>query len=278
MTNDLQYKQEVSKHGKKDAIIVICFIAYFFVRAFALLIIFSAFEIPIETRRIVNWTIIFVDILTVLAIILIRKQSLASIGLHKENFWRALRLGLLFGLIPIIVLGLLQGVVNGWEFNSLVSGLLAFVTVFIMAFREDLMFVGFIQTRLYGLVKNDFWAINIGAMIFALAHAPAQLMHGIPMGVVNFLGWLIFCFFMHRAFIMLFKKYFSLVLVTTLHTLWNFSGMGLWSERAPMMTIWAVVAFFIFIFAVDFWYGKWNKPRTATDELKIVEEQDKTEN
>jgi membrane protease YdiL (CAAX protease family) len=258
---DTRYKQEVTKYVKKDGIIAICLFAYWIVLFSVLGIIEVESEISNSTWEIIRIIIAFINIFIVFAIVLIRKQGLASIGLHKKNLWPALCLGLLFVPIPLILRGILPGLLNDWELNSPVSLVLILANSALMAVREDITFVGFIQTRLYGLVKNDYWAINLGATLFTLAHLPQVVIAGIPMGVINLVIALVFWFFMHRAFIMLFKRYFSLVPVFIMHTATNFSGRIWQGGRIDGFDFGLATASLAFIFAVEIWY--WYTHRTS---------------
>ncbi|MCL2856587.1 MAG: CPBP family glutamic-type intramembrane protease [Oscillospiraceae bacterium] len=256
---DSLYNQEVSKCGKKDAIIALGFFAYFMIRNFAIHIIYSQFNIPAEVWPIAHIVIAVVDTLIVFAIIKIRKQNLASIGLHKKNIWAALGLGLLF--VPIFILQrIVQGSIVGWELYSFGSFMLSLMTVTLFAVREDINFVGFIQTRLHGLVKNDFWAVNLGAALFTLAHVPARFAHDISMGVPNYILLLANWFFMHRAFVMLFKRQFSLVPVFIMHIASNFPR--LWQGDGVTGWWWTAIPTAVFVLAVEIWYWRWSERRT----------------
>ena len=253
------YNQEVSKYGKKDAIIALGFFAYFIIRDFAVSILYSQFNISGEAWRIFIGLTCIVDILIVFAIVKMRKQNLASIGLHKKNIWSALGLGLLFA--PIFLLQrIAQGAVVGWEFVSFGSFLFAFMNVMLWAVREDISFVGFIQTRLHGLVKNDFWAVNLGAALFTLAHVPSRLVAGISMGDMTFILLLVNWFFMHRAFVMLFKRQFSLVPVFIMHIASNFPR--LWQGDGVTGWWWTAIPTAVFVLAVEIWYWRWSERRT----------------
>jgi len=162
----------------------------------------------------------------VFVIVLRNKQGLASIGLHKEKIFSAIRLGLLFSLIPITFIAIIPGIVDGFNEIQIGAILVSFVTTFFFAAHEDVIFVGFIQTRLYGFFKTDKAAITIGAILFAAMHIPPWLMMGrfntdnlIVSIALNSIGWVL----MYFVLVSVFKKYYSLVSVFILHTLANFS-------------------------------------------------------
>jgi len=100
------------------------------------------------------------------------------------------------------------------------------VSTFFFAAHEDVIFVGFIQTRLYGFFKTDKAAISVGALLFASMHIPPWLLMGqidvdnllIGLGL-PFLAWIL----MHFVFVSIFKKHFSLVPIFIVHTINNYS-------------------------------------------------------
>ena len=134
-----EYKAEVSKYTRKDGVIAICIFLFYSVMGFALGV----------TRRlgwnqmIAGTVFLVVVIAAIIAFVLIRKEGLSSIGFRKKNLWPALRLGLLFGLIPIILSGgLLPGlVIYGWEFRAFGAILYSMLLTFIYAAHEDMIFV-----------------------------------------------------------------------------------------------------------------------------------------
>ncbi|MCL2445756.1 MAG: hypothetical protein FWD06_03190 [Oscillospiraceae bacterium] len=243
-------------HSKKDAIIALAYFAYFILRDFAVSLSYSHFsggsgQILEDWHLIIAITCV-IDILIVVAIVKFRKQSLASIGLHKQKLLSAIGLGLLFA--PIFLFSrVVPGITGGWILNALGSFLFALANVMLWAVREYISFVGFIQTRLYGLVKNDAWAINLGAVLFALAHIPSRLVGGIPLWDITFMLLLVNWFFMHRAFVMLFKKYHSLVPVFIMHVASNFPGLWQGEGRiSPMLTV--MIPTVVFCVTVEIWY------------------------
>lgn len=249
-------------YGKKDAIIALVFFAYFMIRNFAIFIIDSRFHVSSEQWQIAHIINAIMDTLIVLTIVKMRKQNLASIGLHKRNIWAAIGFGLLFA--PIFIFQrIMQGVVVGWELYSFAPFMLSLMTVVLFAVREDINFVGFIQTRLYGLVKNDAWAINLGAALFTLAHIPARFVHDISMGVPTYILLLANWFFMHRAFVLLFKKYNSLVPVFIMHIASNFPRI--WQGEGTIAWFWLAIPTAVFCVAVETWHWRWSENTNRGD-------------
>ena len=146
--------------------------------------------------------------------------------------WPAVRLGLLISLVPLLLTAVLPGMMFGWELQPLGMFLFSFLLTFFLAVHEDVIFVGYLQTRLYGLFKSNVVAISVGAALFALMHVPSWILMGTltfdyPLGIALML---VVWFTFHFIAVSVFRKYFSLIPVIMLHTVLNFSGR-MWNVR-----------------------------------------------
>ena len=221
------------KYGKKDAIIAICVVLFIIIplgtpwvgdnlRPIQAILQFdwggfSYWAWPIEK--------VLITIVPVIIIILARKQGFVSIGIHKENLLPAMGLGLMFSLIPMFW-GLLPIVLYGGGFGGFGLFITLLATTFIMAVAEDIVFVGFLQTRLYGLFKSNMVAISVGAALFSFMHVPAWMIRG-EISLDNFPNLalaIVFWFVMHFVLVAIFKRYNSIIPVAILHTSFNFFG------------------------------------------------------
>ncbi|MCL2377569.1 MAG: CPBP family glutamic-type intramembrane protease [Defluviitaleaceae bacterium] len=219
------YEMTPQRYGRKDGIIALLVWLCYVILISAYAAITSRLSMPWYIFVIV--VIIFMSLLVVgvFIVVKIRKQRIVSIGFRKENLGKAIGFGLLISLIPIIFLAILPGIINGFNNVDALGLVVALITTFFFAAHEDVIFVGFIQTRLYGLFQTQVVAIGVGAILFALMHVPpwvinGRLDFGQPLTVVAaFLAWVI----LHIVFVSVFKKYFSIVPVLILHTIWNYS-------------------------------------------------------
>jgi len=194
--------------------------------------------------RTVGWFHDATLILAVGAMLLVRKHSLVSVGVHAHDWLKATSLALPFMLVAFLARGLVPALWNDWTISPLGDNLSVFGFTLFRAFREDLIFVAFLQTRLYGWLKDDKQAVNIGAIIFGLMHAIGPLAQGslTSLGAVAGVGlWVVACFYMHHVFVFLYKKHFSLISITLLHTVVNFSGR-IWLEQDNDTFAWGFAA------------------------------------
>ncbi|MCL2284781.1 MAG: CPBP family intramembrane metalloprotease [Firmicutes bacterium] len=259
---DSRHKQEIKQYGKKDVIIAFCvFLLWAAVYLFLIDVLTNAiFETPLTLMQIQFvrglFTFAFGAVLVSTAI-LTRKQGFASIGIHKENFWSALRIGLLFSIIPL-AFGISAGIFYEGEYVGFRVLMFNLLIAFLFAAPEDISFVGFIQTRLSGVFKSDKAALCVGAAMFAIMHIPPWLRTGqisfddLFLFVFMIIYWLV----MHIVLVCIYRKYQSLIPVVTLHTLTNFSAYSLWifsDGYAEYALEWISLAFPVLVVAVGIW-------------------------
>ena len=175
---DSEYNKEIQKYAKKDVVIALCAVAFFVILPAINMTVFPFFHIilpfnwealPNNANLILGWPLnkVLVSIVPVIIIILITKRGFSSIGIHKTHLLPALRLGLLFSLIPLFF-GILSRVLFAGKFIGFGLFMVFFVRIFMMAAAEDVLFVGFLQTRLSGYFKSDKVALCLGAALFSL--------------------------------------------------------------------------------------------------------------
>ena len=246
-TYNAQYRSEVSKYTKKDAIVALCFYAFYVAQSVALGI-YRRFFVQTLTVSILSGMFV---IGVCLAIVFIRKDGLASLGIRYKNLWPSLRLGLLFGVVPITLYNFALHLIFDWEFRPIGTILLLSLNILMFAASEDILFVGYIQTRIYGLIKKDIWAICFVALLFTLIHYPIQIVqHGANVleaigGLSGGLIWFVSLFIAHLVFNAVFRRYVVLAPTIMLHTINNINSNGsIWATQPPF---WVVIIYFFFI-------------------------------
>jgi hypothetical protein len=239
---DSRYKQEVAKYGKKDAIIAICYFVYW--------LIIGTIGI-MHREHVGGWTVyqslfavIVVQTLPCIAIVLIMKQKLRSLGFTKDNLGKNLLYGVLVGPVPFLVYLVVVHFILGFEFQAMSFLALSFVYTLAHAAREDLVFVGFIQTRIYGLIKNDRLAVIVGGAIFSAMHWPmflfwfegAQIGYMVAMAVL----WVLAHIYLMNS---VYRTSLSIFPVIMLHTFFNFASFShMWTTERPEWPFYMLIA------------------------------------
>jgi hypothetical protein len=174
--------------------------------------------------------LIFPVIFLVIVIVymLIRKQKLSSIGITKKNFKKSLLLGLYFSLIYLVMFFINHLIVGDINLNTdLVSVLYgALYFLFSVSIFEEIIYRGFINSRMQGLIKNRYVTIIVVSMLFSLLHLPFNSMFFIgdlASYFKQYLGYHIILCFLHVVFQYLYDKYHSLVGPCLTHFIYDFT-------------------------------------------------------
>jgi hypothetical protein len=158
------------------------------------------------------------------------------------------------------------GIANGWEFNAPPNMLFALLPVAFFAASEDILFVGFFQTRLSGFLTNKNVAIFIGAALFVFIHYPTEITGGYFFDMSTIFqtsGW----FIMHLTLYSLFKRYSSIFATTVLHTLINWSTK-IWvvpAEGEWLIPMWVATSIGMLFLAKYIWERNLNKNQSKVE-------------
>ena len=167
-------------------------------------------------------------ILIIIPIIIVRKMS--ALGLCKRNLKKSLIVSGTIGLLFLLVNTIIPSVVMKAKLLPLDMILTNMVYYFIIiALSEEVSFRGYIQPRLYPLVKREWLMILIGGILFVFMHFPFQ-MAARGMSFTEYFPQFIanapFQFLWHLAFTELYRLYGNIFASTLLHGLIDMS-MGL---------------------------------------------------
>ena len=113
-------------------------------------------------------------ILMLIPLLICRRR--AEIGLSRRNLKRSLIVSSAIGLLFLLAFTIIPGVVTQAQLlplKEIVSNL--FYYFIIIGLSEEISFRGFIQPRLYPLVKREWLMILLGGILFVFMHYPFQM-------------------------------------------------------------------------------------------------------
>jgi membrane protease YdiL (CAAX protease family) len=222
LKTDDSYRQEVSKYGPVDgilaiAVFILVMIAYYWMG-------FLQANKNIYLGVPVN--LFFIALCAGLAIL--RKGGIGSLGFKKKHAKASSILGLAVGLI--VVLGNSAASLTGGASFSPIGTIVSrfFYYLFVISLMEEVVFRGYIQSRIFGLVRNNWAATILGAVMFVLMHIPYQMgAAGIDLYtfVQNNWAWFGLLFMWHLVFTYLFRKYNSIYAPMLFHALMDWGNI-----------------------------------------------------
>jgi len=215
---DPSYSEMFEAYTKADGIVMLIF------WALQTLIMTLSLYVIIFHFQSLFLVIIVPLILTAIAIVFVkaRKQSLATVGVTTKNFFISLLVALGLGIPLFAINGRWQLFI---EILGLDGGLYALLIRFlyhmiVISLGEELIYRGYLQTRMKAVVKNSFLSVFIVGVMFGIAHLPIILLRGGELSSF-FMRGLWFYVLFHWILNHLYKRYNSLVAPIILHTLYN---------------------------------------------------------
>lgn len=111
----------------------------------------------------------------VLLFLAVKKQGLETVGLKKGNIRLSLILGGVLAAVLFFCNCLSNILFEGQHFIPFPMILLYIVYYFTVGFCEEVVFRGYILTRLHGLVRNVYIDILLSGILFVLMHFPFRM-------------------------------------------------------------------------------------------------------
>jgi membrane protease YdiL (CAAX protease family) len=230
---DNRYTQMLANYNKADG--------FWALGLFALSLISTTFTVYIVRANSFSFVMLIpqmtINILMVLAVLFIRKQSLESVGIVGRNFFKSGFLGLVLSVPALIfIIPIFFDLDSGFYFieRMLREGSFweivfsVFFWFIMVGISEELVFRGFLQTRIYGLFKSHLIAVPLVGAMFAMIHMPAFVIDilAAPEPFIltwPFVRWILLYFVVHILFVALHRKYNSLAAPVILHGFMNLS-------------------------------------------------------
>lgn len=149
--------------------------------------------------------------LTIL-LIKMRKGDLSSIGLYGGNWKQSCIIGVI-GAAILFFNNCLSHIIGGASFikqSDMIQFSVYYLTV---ALCEEIVFRGYIGTRLYGLLKNEYLVILVNGVFFTVMHFPYRMVaYGMSLSdlTIHRMGWLVDLFITHTVLSFIYLKTNSL--------------------------------------------------------------------
>lgn len=219
---DEEYKDTLKKYECKDGVLAI--VSYILV-----MVLYYVMGVLYAKRNLyIGYQVNFFLAIFYILCVLIRKQPIKTIGLGKKNLFKSLILGLSLSAV-LLIINLISGISGGYQFNTVSKLVLKFgYFFFVIALVEEIIFRGFIQTRIYGIIKNPVFAVMVTAFMFMTIHIPYKM--GVAnMELLDFIVnnhiTLLCTFLWHIVFNFLYSKYNSIVAPTVFHAIMDWCNV-----------------------------------------------------
>ncbi|WP_195516189.1 CPBP family intramembrane glutamic endopeptidase [Paraclostridium bifermentans] len=167
-------------YKKKDSIIAILVYIYILVLTclFGIYIYKSNINIYLSSffknknlyKIIIQLPILILEIIPILLILKKSNHSLSSIGIFFENIKKQILLGIVFA-VPFIITSIY---INKYSIINFTLYSIVYQLIF-TSLIEEIIFRGFIQSRLKGIIHNTILRTLVVGIMFGFLHLPFQL-------------------------------------------------------------------------------------------------------
>ena len=199
-----EYNDNLKKYDKKDGMLAILLFAIIIIMYALLGILYKNNSFIKENIKIVGCIFNFLLIIITIIFVKSRKQRLNTIGLNGR--WKlSLIIGLILSLFYFYC-NCLSHLIEGRELISISEILFLAIYFLLVSVCEELVFRGYIGTRLNGLIKNKYIALFITGILFVVMHFPYRMIAA-NMSLSDFdIGWLINLFIFHLVMNFIYMK------------------------------------------------------------------------
>lgn len=175
MTDRQEFEKMVARYTKKDGIKALSVFIIVFSLCILQGILYRA-HLSETALTCVHYLIPLINVAICFLFVLFSGESLESIGLKRGNFVQSLCLGALGGLVVAGGMALTEAAFTSMKISNLIPHLHphTFPLLLIVAAEEEIVFRGYIQTRLYGLIHPRFQGAAADAVLFLLIHYPIK--------------------------------------------------------------------------------------------------------
>lgn len=169
---NIQYKSNLRNYGKRDGLKA--FIIYCFIMCSAF---FQGWLYTTNANVFVlNSSQIWIPLILVAGFFCFfgyNKENTRSIGITSDNIKKSIVLGVVGGFVLLVIQTALF-MVQGKSVSFANPSLLNWVIFLFAAFEEEILFRGYIQTRLVGFLSNQCGAGIINSIFFLSIHYPVR--------------------------------------------------------------------------------------------------------
>lgn len=220
-----EYENNLKQYTKRDGILSFVLFGIMILNYSIFAVLQTKFEFIKENIMLVGC--IFNTLMIVITVLFIKlnKQSLETIGLYKGKWKNSIIMGIVFAAF-LFYNNCLSYLIKGSHLITLQEILILLVYYFLVAVCEEIVFRGYIGTRIYGLIKKRWLAVFVVGILFIAMHFPYRMIaYGMTLSdltIKNF-SWIIDLFITHLVLNFIYLKTNSLYGAIIPHWMSNFA-------------------------------------------------------
>ncbi len=199
-----EYNDNLKKYDKKDGMLAVLLFVIVIIMYASVGILYKNNSFIKDNIKIIGCLFNLLLIIVTILFVKLRKQRLETIGL-KGRWKLSIILGGILSLFYFYC-NCLDHLINGEKLISITSILFLMIYFLLVSVCEELVFRGYIGTRLNGLIKNKYIVIIVTGILFVVMHFPYRMIAA-NMSLTDFdIGWLINLFIFHLIMNFIYMK------------------------------------------------------------------------
>lgn len=209
---NVEYDNNLKQYTKKDGVLAFVLFGITMLSYSILAILQIKCEIIKENIMIVGC--IFEALIIIITMIFIKsnKQNIETIGLYKGKWKNSIIMGIILASF-LFYTNCLSDLISGSHLIALKEILILLVCYLSGAVCEEIVFRGYIGTRIYGLIKKRWLAVIIVGLLFIIIHFPYRMIaYGMTLSdlTIKKFSWIIDLFITHIVLNFIYLKTNSL--------------------------------------------------------------------
>lgn len=207
-----EFQEEIKKYKPIDALLAAALFCIICALYGILAFLENKYPVIKEKSFIIGSGVNSLMIVFTILLLKIRKEGLSTIGIMGGKW----RLSFLIGFLLAAILfynNCLSHILAGKNFID-IKEIFRFTLYYLtVSLCEEIVFRGYIGTRMYGLLRNQYLVIVVSGILFVVMHFPYRMIaYGMTISdlTINNVGWILDLFITHTVFSFIYIKTKSL--------------------------------------------------------------------
>ena len=225
LQTDKGYGNNIKQYTKKDGVLAFVLFGIMMLSYSILAVLQIKCEIIKENIMIVGCIFDALIIIITMIFIKLNKQNMETIGLYKGKWKNSIIMGMILASF-LFYTNCLSNLISGSHLIALKEILILLVYYLSGTVCEEIVFRGYIGTRIYGLIKKRWLAVIIVGILFIIIHFPYRMIaYGMTLSdlAIKKFSWLIDLFITHLVLNFIYLKTNSLYGAIIPHWMSNFA-------------------------------------------------------
>jgi membrane protease YdiL (CAAX protease family) len=207
-----EYENNLKQYTKRDGMLALALFAIIIIEYVIMGILQNKFDFVNENIMIFGCICNLLAIIITILFVKLNKQKIDTIGIIKGKWKMSIFIGVILATFYFYN-NCISYLLNGSKLVPLEEFLMLIIYYLLVSVSEELVFRGYIGTRIYGFFKNKYIAIVLTGILFVIMHFPYRMIaYGMTLSdlTINNFKWIADLFVTHIVLNFIYLKTNSL--------------------------------------------------------------------